>query len=396
MKKILNDNQKTEYTLSRREIFWLVFGAILFHWGLNYLDQFFGLIAVFTGIIFPFLLGGGIAFLLNLPMRFLERWLHIGLEKLHLTSKRLQKAVRPVSILLTLAIVGSVISGIAAVVVPQVSATVQTVGRECNTFLSGLQQEGGGEEWPLFQWIEEFGLDVAEFSSALSQAFLEARSFLQAKTLPLVTSVFDKAVSFGIAFVFAIYLLSGKERILYHTKRILRAFCSQRALKKIGEVFHLVEDTFSNFFLGQCLEACILGLMFFVGMSILQFPHTALISVLVSVTALIPVFGAFIACVVGAFLMLVEDPMQAVWFVIFFLVMQQIEGNLIYPHVMGSRVGLPSICVLVAVTLGGTMFGILGMLLFIPIFSILYALFQQWIERKLERKEKESISPTSS
>lgn len=136
--------------------------------------------------------------------------------------------------------------------------------------------------------------------------------------------------------------------------------------------------------------------MFFVGMSILQFPHTALISVLVSVTALIPVFGAFIACVVGAFLMLVEDPMQAVWFVIFFLVMQQIEGNLIYPHVMGSRVGLPSICVLVAVTLGGTMFGILGMLLFIPIFSILYVLFQQWIERKLEHKGKEDTHPTPS
>lgn len=121
MKKLLNDNQKTEYMLSRREIFWLVFGAILFHWGLNYLDQFFGLIAVFTGIVFPFLLGGGIAFLLNLPMRFIERWLHIGLGKLHLTSKRFQKAVRPVSILLTLAIVGSVISGIAAVVIPQVS-----------------------------------------------------------------------------------------------------------------------------------------------------------------------------------------------------------------------------------------------------------------------------------
>lgn len=161
--------RKPNTLLSRREIFWLVFGAILFHWGLNYLDQFFGLIAVFTGIIFPFLLGGGIAFLLNLPCGLNRALAPYRLWKNAPDLQTASKGSPSSQYSSYLAIVGSVISGIAAVVVPQVSATIQTVGRECNTFLSGLQAGRGRRRVASFPVDEEFGLDVAEFSSALSR-----------------------------------------------------------------------------------------------------------------------------------------------------------------------------------------------------------------------------------
>lgn len=379
--------------ITKRDIGLIVMGAVLLHWGLNYLDRVFHMIAILAGFLFPFLLGGGLAFLLNLPMRFFERWILRGMNRWHSASARLQRMARPVSILLTLTIIAGIIAGLVSVIVPQMSETISAIRSELPTFLAALQtaEAHTGQMAPIMNFLEQLGLDLAKFSATLSQVLESVGAFLRDRTLDIVTAVFDKAVSFGIAFAFAIYLLSGKERIMRHVKRFLKAYCSDQAVERVRSGFHLADDTFSSFFTGQCLEACILGGMFFVGMNILRFPHAALISVLVSVTALIPIFGAFIACVIGAFLMLVESPMMAVWFVVFFLVMQQIEGNFIYPHVMGSRVGLPSICVLVAVTLGGAMFGIIGMLLFIPIFSILYTLYQKNIEKRILAKSDSTI-----
>ena len=144
--------------------------------------------------------------------------------------------------------------------------------------------------------------------------------------------------------------------------------------------------TFSSFITGQCLEAVILGVMFFVSMSLLKFPYALLVGILVAFTALIPVFGAFIGCVVGAFLILMVNPMQAIGFIALFLVLQQVEGNLIYPHVVGNSVGLPSIWVLAAVTVGGSLMGIMGMLVFIPLASVVYALIREWVYRRLEQR----------
>lgn len=374
--------------LTKQDIWLIVMGAILLNWGLNYLDRLFQLLVILAEILFPFLLGGGLAFLLNLPMRFFERWILRRLDRWKISSLRLRKVVRPASILLTLAVIAGIFAGLVSVVVPQITQTISTVHSELPAFLAALQAEEArsGQLAPLIEISEQLGLDLAKFSAGLSQALKTVGAFLRERTLDIVTAVFDKTVSFGIAFVFAVYLLSGKERMIRHVKRFLRAYCSDSTTERVRNGFHLVDDAFSSFFTGQCLEACILGAMFFVGMNIFRFPHAALISVLVSVTALIPVFGAFIACVIGAFLMLVKSPMMAVWFVAFFLVMQQIEGNFIYPHVMGSRVGLPSICVLVAVTLGGAMFGIIGMLLFIPVFSILYTLYQKNTEKRIVAK----------
>ncbi|EJW98007.1 permease, partial [gut metagenome] len=199
----------------------------------------------------------------------------------------------------------------------------------------------------------------------------------------IVSGMFD----FFIGMIFALYILSQKETLQRQGKMLLYAYLPERRASQIISILRLTFKTFSNFLSGQCLEACILGGMFAVSMIIFRMPFVALISVLVAVTALVPVFGAFIGCFVGAFLILVQNPMQAVWFVVMFLVLQQLEGNLIYPRVVGNSVGLPSIWVLLAVTLGGSTLGVLGMLITIPLFSVIYALLRGATHTRLRHRK---------
>ena len=206
-------------------------------------------------------------------------------------------------------------------------------------------------------------------------------------TFAAAKSIVSGIASFFIAFVFACYILLQKKKLSVQVRKVMYAFLKKKTVEQTLAVCSLTYKTFSSFLTGQCTEAVILGCMFFVSMILLRFPYALLIGVLITVTALIPIFGAFIGCVVGAFLILMVNPMQALGFIILFLVLQQIEGNLIYPHVVGGSVGLPSIWVLVAVTLGSSLMGIVGMLIFIPIVSVLYTLFRGWVyERLKERK----------
>ena len=201
--------------------------------------------------------------------------------------------------------------------------------------------------------------------------------------------------SFFIGLIFAMYLLVCKETLTRQAKMLLYAWTPAEKADKAVEVARLTNRTFSKFLSGQCLEACILGGLFAVGMLLCRMPYVTLVSVLVAVTALIPVFGAFIGCVVGAFLILVQNPMQAVWFVVLFLCIQQIEGNLIYPRVVGNSVGLPGIWVLMAVTVGGSAMGVVGMLVMIPACSVAYSLLRTATRRKLRQKgvDREKYQP---
>ena len=205
-------------------------------------------------------------------------------------------------------------------------------------------------------------------------------------TFTVAKTVINSLMNFFVAFVFACYILLQKEKLSVQIKKVLYAFLPLKAVDKTLEVASLSYKTFSSFVTGQCLEAVILGTMFFIVMSILRFPYALLVGVVIAFTALIPIFGAFIGCVIGTFLMLVSNPMQAVAFVILFLVLQQIEGNLIYPHVVGGSVGLPSIWVLVAVTVGGSLMGVVGMLIFIPLSSVVYALFREVVYKRLKER----------
>ena len=384
---------KSEKPLTSGRITALVLGAVCLYWGLNHLGAIGQALRLLFGFFFPFVFGFGLAFLLNIPMRAIER----GLIRLCRCSN--QRKLRPVSLSLTLVAVLGVLAGAVFVVMPQLGDTISSIGQQIPGFLENCQL------WlqtllTRYPALPDFlnSLDLTAFSDlpgSLTALLGGLGSQILGSSILVATSVFSGVANFFIALVFALYLLAGKERLLCQLNRVLSAFLPRAWAVRLRSLARLVNKTFSSFFTGQCLEACILGLLFFAAMSALGFPYALLISVLVGFTALIPVFGAFIGCAVGAVLILVQDPVRTLWFVVLFLVIQQLEGNLIYPRVVGSSVGLPPIWVLAAVSLGASMFGVVGMLLFIPIVSVLYTLLREETHRRLRKKAAASPAPDS-
>lgn len=332
-------------------------------------------------IVFPFILGGAMAFILNIPMHFLEGRLFAKAKK--------KKLVRPVSLVLSILFVVAILQIVLVVVIPEIAATFASISKNIEAFLPKLEQwltEAFPDSEQLELWIDslEFNWDKI-FQSAVNFLKNGAGNVLSS-TVTVAKTVINSLMNFFVGFVFACYILLQKEKLSVQVKKVLYAFLPRHAVEKTLQVAALSYKTFSNFVTGQCLEAVILGTMFFVSMSVLRFPYALLVGVLIAFTALIPIFGAFIGCVLGTFLILVSNPVQAIGFVILFFVLQQVEGNLIYPHVVGGSVGLPSIWVLVAVTVGGSLMGVVGMLIFIPLSSVLYALFKGWVHKRLEDK----------
>lgn len=216
--------------------------------------------------------------------------------------------------------------------------------------------------------------------------FLHFYNYILDSTFSVAKNIVSSVATFFIAFVFACYILLQKEKLSVQVRKILYAYLPEKKVGTVLAVCSLAYKTFSNFLTGQCVEALILGLMFFVTMSVIRLPYALLVGILIAFTALIPIFGAFIGCVVGAFLILMVAPVKALIFVVMFLVLQQIEGNLIYPKVVGNSVGLPSIWVLAAVSIGGSLMGVVGMLIFIPLVSVVYTLFRGDVYRRLAEK----------
>jgi predicted PurR-regulated permease PerM len=223
------------------------------------------------------------------------------------------------------------------------------------------------------------------------ELILKSGSNMLQSTFSVASSIFGGMIDFFLGFVFSVYILAQKEKLGSQLRKLLYAFLPEKAADKTLSIGSLAETTFSRFLSGQCLEAVILGLLFFIAMSIFRFPYALMISVLIGFTALIPIFGALIGCVIGAFLILIMNPVTALWFILMFIIIQQIEGNFIYPHVVGGSVGLPSMWVLVAVTIGGSSFGVAGMLIFIPMTSVIYTLLREATNHRLRQR---SISAT--
>lgn len=334
-------------------------------------------LAFMWGILFPFVLGGAIAFILNLPMAAIEK-------KLFSKAKN-KKAARPVSLVLSILCVFAVIAIVIVVVIPQLGKTFDSISEGMATFLPEAQKwlEELFRDWDMVEtYIESLEFDWTGWLEAVKDFALSGAGSVVSYTMSATVKVINGVMTFFIAFVFAIYILMQKETLARQCLKTVRAFFPEQAVEKMCHICVLSHRTFSRFITGQCLEALILGSMFVVSMTIFRLPYALLVGVLIAFTALIPMVGAFIGCVVGAFLILMVNPMQAVFFVILFLVLQQIEGNLIYPHVVGNSVGLPSIWVLFAVTVGGKLMGIVGMLIFIPLMSVLYALFREWVNQR--------------
>lgn len=349
-------------------------------------------------IIFPFALGGAIAFILNVPMNFLEKKL-FGRQK---EQKWMKKLARPLCLVLSILLVIAIILLVLVVLIPEIGKTIASLGVNIESAFRRFQQWGptwvrdtfqynDQIEEQLLDWINDLELNWQGIIQSCIDFLRNGAGNMLNSAFTVTKTVISSLVNFFIGFVFACYVLLQKERLAVQIRKVLYAFLPQKVVRQTMKVASLSYRTFANFVTGQCLEAVILGTMFFVIMSIFRFPYALLVGVVIAFTALIPIFGAFIGCVVGAFLILVVNPMQALGFIILFLVLQQIEGNLIYPHVVGSSVGLPSIWVLVAVTIGGSLMGVVGMLVFIPLSSVIYALFRQTVHTRLKERKIHDI-----
>lgn len=345
------------------------------------------------GIFFPFVLGGAIAFIINVPMSYLEKKL-FG-EEPQERGKMKKRLARPVSLILTIALVLGVIALIMFVVIPQLGRTVASVGESIADFLPKMQDwvKGFTNNNPeIMKWVDqlEFNPDKM-FRWGMSFVGSGAGNVMNT-TLMAAKSIVSGVATFFIAFSFACYILVQKEKLHVQVRKVIFAFSPKRKAEAGLEVCSLTYKTFSSFLTGQCLEAVILGVMFLVSMTLLGMPYALLTGMVIAFTALIPIFGGFIGCTVGFFLIFIENPKQALIFIILFLVLQQIEGNLIYPHVVGNSVGLPSIWVLAAVTAGGNLMGIVGMLIFIPIVSVVYTLFREIVYLELKKHKIKNVT----
>ena len=342
------------------------------------------------GVCYPFALGGAFAFCMNIPMSFFERKLFAGIQSDTKKSHKILKALaRPICIVLTLLCVVLIIAIVVGVLVPQLRVTYASVGTAMTEFIPRAQtwlEELFAGKGAVVDYIESMELDWGKWLDSIKDFAVNGAGSVLSYTMSATKMVVSSVTNFVIAFIFAIYVLTQKEKLSRQCTRLLKAIFPNKTVEKVCRVCSLSHYTFSKFITGQCIEALILGSMFFIVMTIFRFPYALLVGIVIAVTALIPIVGAFIGCVVGAFLILMINPMQALAFVIMFLVLQQIEGNLIYPHVVGNSVGLPSIWVLVAVSVGGSLMGIAGMLIFIPIASVLYSLLREWVNGRLKER----------
>lgn len=344
-------------------------------------------IAIFFAIIQPFIIGGVIAFILNLPMKLVE-------EKLlkRWKGKTAEKCKRPLSIAAALIIILLVLYLVFITVVPQISGAVKELGQSLPGFIDrGIDRLVDlSKNYPQIQQtvekLKSLEINWQEVGARILDFLKNGMGDVLSSTVSVAGNLIGGIMNGVISLIFALYVLGQKEKLADQGRRVLSAYLPEKVCRSINRILSLMHRNFSNFITGQCLEAVILGSMFVVTMLLFRMPYAVMIGVLIAFTALIPIVGAFIGCIVGAFLILIKSPLQALGFVILFQVLQQIEGNLIYPRVVGSSVGLPAIWVLAAVSVGGSLFGIAGMLTFIPLVSTFYMLLKENVNARNAQK----------
>jgi predicted PurR-regulated permease PerM len=341
------------------------------------------LITKSMGVVFPIILGAALAYVLNLLCSRLEQWYF---PKSRLKIVRVTR--RPVSILLTFVLVLLVLFGVLRLVLPQfanaLSEFFESVPKVVTRLAAWIQST---DQFPLIQKkISTTQIDWTSIQSKVMKYFTTGISGVLGSTITIFSKVTSGVVNFVLAVTFAIYILISKEKLGTNIKRVGHAFLSDRVMRKLKYYLATINQCFSSFIIGQVTEAFVLGTLCIVGMLIFRFPYAVSIGAFVGMMALIPIFGAWIGAGVGFLLIVVDSPFKAVLFIVFILVLQQIEGNLIYPKVVGTSIGLPGIWVLAAITIGSGISGILGMLLGVPVAATLYKLLKDATNQRLSNK----------
>ncbi len=370
-----------------KSIIMIITYAIILFFAVQNIGKVGMLIKWIANVTLPFLIGACLAFVLSVPMKSIENKL---LNKVK--AKWFKKIKRAVAIVLTLILFFGIVALILFMLIPELINTVELVIESAKNFIYKLQDLIAKYELdlPMVQkWLEELELDWGGYIAGIFDFAGNGIGNLFTGTFVIISSVVSGIFNIFIGFVFAIYILAKKETLASQFKKLFYAMLPEKLADNVVKIAKMSHQTFANFITGQCTEAIVLGSMFVVTLLILKYPYALLIGVIIAVTALVPIFGAIVGCIIAMFLIFMVDPVKAIWFFVIFQVLQQIEGNLIYPHVVGNSVGLPSIWVLVAVTLGGNLFGVVGMLVFIPLSSVLYALLREKVNNRLkERKIK--------
>ena len=377
------DLEKNKKTIMQLILFTII--VIFAFINISYLWTF---IKYIIAIFMPFIIGAMMAFVLNVLLNVVENKLFKKLNKKN--TKTWKKLKRPVSLVTTFIIIIAIIALILGLIIPQLKNTVELFTENFDSYKTQsveLLEKVGIEK----KTINKLNNNIENIQEEATKYISKNSDKIMQTTVGVATTVAGTVTTIVLGMVFAIYILLKKEDLTRQFKKLARAYLPEKRQTTLKEISTLSNKTFGNFVSGQCIEALIIGLLCFIGMLILQIPYAPTIAVLVGFTALIPVFGAFIGTAIGAFLILMVDPTKALIFVIFIIILQQLEGNLIYPKVVGNSVGLPGIWVMVAVTVGASIGGILGMLLSVPVCSILYSILRTDVNNRIDQKNKTQI-----
>lgn len=377
---MLNLDRKT-----LKKIFLVVAACILVYWVLHEANQVRSVFRVIKNIFSPFFIGAALAFVINVPMRAIERCLK-GVKKDGLR--------RVISIILSVLLVLIILSAVCWLLIPALIDTLQSIVPALTS--AAVKVEAAIRQFldqnpDVMQWVSNnIDLEKLDLSSLLQKAISLLSSSISsviAGAFQAIGGIADVVIDLVISVVFSIYCLFQKETLARQGRKLLYAFLPEKFSDETVRILRLSNTTFSNFLSGQCLEACILGSLFAVAMTILKMPYIPLISVMIAVSAFIPVVGAISACFIGAFLILLNDPTKAFWFVIMSFLLQQFENNVIYPRVVGTSIGLSGMWVLLAVGIGGELMGAGGMFIMIPVASVIYTLLQERTHKHLADKQ---------
>lgn len=371
--------------LKMKRITWLVLSAVVLFAALLHLDAVGGFFLMVLGLIEPVLVGGVLAFLLNVPMNGIEH----GLRRLLRRAKKAPKdsVIRSCSLLLTLISILLVFFLVGTLVVPQLVASVaniyDTLREKVPLWIDRLAQEGKDTAW-LAERLESLDL------SKLAEKLTSNAGSLLSSVMSAASSTVGMLTSFVIGIVLAVYMLANKHTLARQSKKLMQAYLSPRVSQKICGIGTLINRTFSKFLSGQCVESVLLGLMILVAYSVFGLPYAIVVAVMTAFFSFIPYIGSFLACFVGMLLIFMVDPMKALISLPVFLAVQFIEGQFLYPRVVGNSVGLSPMWTLIAALLGGKLFGVVGMIFFIPITAVLYTLVRDYTNRRLEARTHSS------
>ena len=374
---------------SIKKIIMIALGLIIFYLAIKNIAVVISYIGTFISFFTPFILGAALAFIINVPMTKIEGFLFKKVPENPKT--RLQRCAktlkRPVSMLIALVLVFGVIVIAGIIIVPQVASGLESLAEALPGAMDRLQDwisTNANKIDIVENLMNKIDIDLDSVGRELANTAKGWATAILDSGFSTVSNIVNGIFEFVIGLVFAIYILLQKEKLGRQGKQIVYATFTEKTADKIMYITGMTRDVFKGFISGQCVDGIINAILFFIILTILGIPYAVMLSIFSGFMAMIPIIGSFIGAGVGVIIVLIMDPSQVLYFIIMYIIVQQIDGNVIYPLIAGNSMGLPSIWVLMAVTVGGSMMGILGMILFIPICSVLYKLTRHYVLRRLK------------